>query len=473
MPEMSEWRTMPDAHSSELYEVFAACDEHGPETALVHEATRLTHTELRVRCLARARELEGERTPRLVLDADHVACILDYLGTIAAGKVALLGAAAWPTSHLEARLELLRAWQPASRAPSTRIEGRAPIDVVFTSGSSGRPRPIVHGIENYASSADAAQERIPFGPGDRWLLSLPLHHVGGVAILWRALRSGGAVATRRADDAKRETLGAALVRTRASHLSLVAKQLGDLLDDADAQVQRALTETRALLVGGGPVPPELIERAAARGLRVHCTWGMTETTAQVATTNANTSSAGAGRPLAQREVVIRDQEIHVRGPGVALGFVEDGALRPLVEADGFFATGDLGRLDGDGCLHILGRKDRRFVSGGENVCPEEIEGALLALPGVRAAVVVDVEDETWGARPVAFVMLQTVMLQTWDETRARALRETLQKTLPPALVPTRILELANGSALKPDYAALRALARSATRGDGERKDRDL
>jgi O-succinylbenzoic acid--CoA ligase len=91
-----------------------------------------------------------------------------------------------------------------------------------------------------------------------------------------------------------------------------------------------------------------------------------------------------------------------------VGYVEGTQLRQPFDADGWYATSDLGQIDGDGYLHVQGRKDNMFISGGENIQPEEIEAVLLQLPGIEQAMVVPVPDAEFGVRPAAFVKAQNV-----------------------------------------------------------------
>ena len=111
----------------------------------------------------------------------------------------------------------------------------------------------------------------------------------------------------------------------------------------------------------------------------------------------------AGRPLAFRELsVAADGEILVRGRTLFRGYVEETGIRPARDASGWFHTGDLGRLDADGRLVVSGRRDTMFISGGENIHPEEIEREILRFPGVLEAIVAPVPDPEFGARPGGF-----------------------------------------------------------------------
>ncbi|PSQ86087.1 MAG: o-succinylbenzoate--CoA ligase [Bacteroidetes bacterium QS_3_64_15] len=287
--------------------------------------------------------------------------------------------------------------------------------LIFTSGSTGTPSAVLHSWANHLYSAKGSNANLPLRPerseevvsglrpGDRWLLSLPPYHVGGLAILVRCALSGAAVAIPDRDA----FLSAALGTTGATHLSLVATQLRRLLDAQDGSLP---PRVRGVLLGGGPLPEALLRRGHARGWPLHTSYGSTEMASQVTATPPGAPLADlrtAGRCLPHRRLRIDDDgEILVAGPTLCRGIDEAGQVRdPRV--NGWFPTGDLGRLDAQGRLHVQGRVDRQFVSGGENIRPEEIEAALERLDGIERAVVVPVPDEEYGRRPVAFVRLET------------------------------------------------------------------
>ncbi len=274
-------------------------------------------------------------------------------------------------------------------------------DVSFTSGTTGIPRAVVHTRDGHDAVARVGNERTPFGPGDRWLLSLPLVHVGGLGIVSRALVGGGAVAVPRAG----ENLVHAALRLGATHVSVVRTQLVDIL--ASTELPRLAQQLRAMLVGGGPVPVPLLEQAARHGLPVAQTWGMTETHAQIATATLGDVTT-CGRPLSGRQVKVNDDGILcVRGLGLCAGTLDDNGLSPLpLDDDGFFVTGDCGRLEEEGRVIVTGRAGLRIVSGGEKIEPEAIEATLLQRPDIVDVVVVAVPHARWGERPVAFVRIR-------------------------------------------------------------------
>lgn len=275
-----------------------------------------------------------------------------------------------------------------------------PSTVIFTSGSTGVPKAALHTFGNHYFSALGSNTNIALAPGDRWLHSLPLYHVGGLSILFRCLLAEATVAL--PDPA--QPSGEAIAALGATHVSLVPTQLLRLLRE-DA----ALDGVKAVLMGGGPIPVYLVDEALDRGLPIHTSYGLTEMASQVTTTRRGATPAEletAGRVLPHREVSVSGRgEILVRGETLFAGYADGNEVDRPLDAGGWFHTGDLGELDEDGYLRVRGREDNTFVSGGENVQPEEIEDALCRLEGVEEAVVVPVEDEEFGERPVAFVRM--------------------------------------------------------------------
>lgn len=325
-----------------------------------------------------------------------------------------------------------------ARVRAIRCEPAAGI-VLPTSGSSGVPRLIDISLEAMRASAELGARVIPFGAGAIWHASLAAAHIGGVMILMRARVLGGAV--RFGPQPRRWTDLAG-----CTHVSLVAAQLARLLDDP-APVPTSL---RAVMLGGGPSPSALHERAIERGLPLFSTYGLTETCSQVATGRraAGDAETLAGPPIPGVSIVIdpASNEILVDGPVLARGEFVGGGLAPFARP---LRTRDAGFIDGSGRLHIVGRLDAMFISGGKNIHPETIERALTAIPGVRAACVVAVAHAKWGARPVAFVDLAAPVTDIEARLRGR---------LEPHLVPDAILAmpLDESSAMKPSRARLSA-----------------
>ncbi|RME26524.1 MAG: o-succinylbenzoate--CoA ligase, partial [Candidatus Zixiibacteriota bacterium] len=312
-----------------------------------------------------------------------------------------------------------------------RVHLNQPVSIVFTSGSSGLPKAALHSLGNHIAGAEGVNKRLRFTAGDSWLLSLPLYHVGGLAILFRAALAGATVAI----PEQKQSIVEAVRALDVSHLSLVPTQLRRLLRDADA-AHSIGKQVKAILMGGAPLPERLVREVQEYALPLVNSYGLTEMTATVTCTSLN-SEAGdlstCGRPLAGRELRIVEGEVHVRGDTLFAGYVENDSVRcPL--RNGWFPTGDMGELDADGNLRIHGRRDNMFISGGENIHPETIEAALLQLPDVTEAVVVRRPDKEYGHRPVAFVRLEPSA-----ELEPDRLRAELRDRLPGFMVPDEIL----------------------------------
>ncbi len=279
----------------------------------------------------------------------------------------------------------------AGRWPSVRRRPGEPLTRVLSSGTSGEPKPIELTVANHLWSALGSALNLGVERDDRWLCCLPLNHVGGLTILLRsAIYGTGAVIH---GGFQVDRVASALAANEVSVASLVPTQLVRLLD-ADARIDRP----RLLLLGGGPLPRDVLAEALGRGATVVQTYGLTEACSQVCTLapgEARDRAGSAGRPLPGIEVRIEGEEILVRGPTVAPG---------TVASDGWLHTGDLGRMDEDGYLWVEGRRGDLIVTGGENVRPQRVEDALRSHPGVMDAGVAGRDDREWGQAVIAFVV---------------------------------------------------------------------
>jgi O-succinylbenzoic acid--CoA ligase len=362
----------------------------------------------------------------------------------------------------------------AAGAPVPRARVRdpeAPAVVVLTSGTTGAPRGAILSHRAMAASADAWLDAMP--PATGWVLALGLAHIAGLGIVWRALRDGVPIRIVPRNDAP------ALLRAiewdpPSSHVSLVPTQLARLLDVAGPP-PRAL---RALLVGGGPVPPALVVRALRAGWPVVPTYGLTET-ASAATAlpagEARDHPASAGRPLPGVRLAIDGAdpegigEIVVTTPARFSGYVGDAAA--AVSAGDPVRTGDLGRLDAAGRLFVLDRRLDRIVRGGENVSPGEVEAVLLEHPAIADAAVVARPDTDLGQVPVAAVVLRARAADPGDEALAAHARASLAGfKVPAAWIRLDTLPRAAGGKLRRE--AVRALAAGEPAGTLERPGGD-
>ncbi|HEX5672149.1 MAG TPA: AMP-binding protein [Acidimicrobiia bacterium] len=258
--------------------------------------------------------------------------------------------------------------------------------ILFTSGSSGEPKGVRLSADNWDSAARASAEHLGHRSGQRWLCVLPLHHVGGLSIIYRALFSGGAVVLESDPDLAARWLD------RVEWASLVPTQLYRIL----SKRTDSFTSSPRVLLGGGPADSVLIERGLAAGLEVLGTFGMTETTSQVATAQ---QPGGPLMPLPGVDIDIdATSRIRVRGSTVMLGYVGK------EELDGEFLTSDRGRIHPDGSLQVLGRVDRVIITGGEKVDPSSVEALVAGQRGVSEVAVLGIPDPEWGERVVALLV---------------------------------------------------------------------
>ncbi|MEP8938242.1 o-succinylbenzoate--CoA ligase [Enterobacter mori] len=269
------------------------------------------------------------------------------------------------------------AWQPDRLASMT-----------LTSGSTGLPKAAVHTCAAHLASAQGVLALMPYGGDDDWLLSLPLFHVSGQGILWRWLLVGGRLTVR-----KKQPLEQAL--EGCTHASLVPTQLWRLLH---TQHHVAL---KAVLLGGAAIPVELTEKAREQGIRTFCGYGLTEFASTVCAKAAD-GEPDVGTALPGREVKLVEGEIWIKAQSMAAGYWRDGALLPLTNAQGWFATRDRGEWR-NGRLTILGRMDNLFFSGGEGIQPESLERVIATHPQISQVFIVPLDDAEFGQRPVAVV----------------------------------------------------------------------
>ncbi|MEG1750961.1 MAG: AMP-binding protein [Raoultibacter sp.] len=277
--------------------------------------------------------------------------------------------------------------------------------IMFTSGTSGKPKAVPLSWENLVGSAKASNAILNEPGQGVWQLVLPLYHVGGFQVMVRALCNDMPFVLYRRFEAVQMLQDALLFK--ATHVSVVDKMLQDVLSLAlqDTEASDALVGYRCVLLGGAAPNPHTLERGVLAGARIYASYGMTETSSQIASRLVTRDFAGQLDllPGYQATIIGPDAEgvgqLAVKGPGVFSGYLN---VRAAFTADGFFLTGDSARMR-HGRLRVAERTQDMFVSGGENIYPAEIQAKLMQIEGVADAYVFGVPDEVWGRRPVAFV----------------------------------------------------------------------
>jgi O-succinylbenzoic acid--CoA ligase len=402
----------------------AAARRRPDHAALEHEGRLWTYGELDAAATRTARVLAARGVAEGSLVATTLAPGLAFVELLHA--LPRLGAVLVPLNPADpVRVEAELTVAAPLQGPEADVTLRATVDpeaihsIIHTSGTSGRPRAVELSYANHHASARASAEHLGVADDDRWLGVLPLFHVGGLAVLLRsAIYATTAVLHERFDPVRvRDALGGGEVTLA----SLVPTMLARV---RTAGLERGSPALRAILLGGGSLPGELLDWALSAGLPVSPTYGMTETASQVVTA---APGERAGLPLPGVELSTGDDgEIRVRGPMVARG---------ALGADGWLHTGDRGHIDAQGRLHVDGRLKEIIVSGGENVAPLEVEEALLSHPAVADAGVAGLPDPEWGEAITAFVVLS-------GPATGEELRDWARQRLAPHKVPKRVERVA-------------------------------
>ncbi|HVV18782.1 MAG TPA: o-succinylbenzoate--CoA ligase [Pseudonocardiaceae bacterium] len=285
----------------------------------------------------------------------------------------------------------------AAMAPDEPVEPDTAV-IIATSGSTGEAKGVLLSADALTASARATHARLG-GPG-RWLLATPAQYIGGVQVLVRALLAGFdadavdlSVPFR--SDSFADAAAGVLSADGPRYTAMVPTQLIQLLDEGG----RGLAALRAfdrVIIGAAATPPELAGRAIDAGVHVVPAYGMSETASGCVYDGVPLDGVGV-------RLAGADGHIELSGPVLANGYRRAPELTAAAFVDGWFRTGDTGRIV-DGRLEVLGRTDDLINTGGVKVAPVLVERVLAAQPGVRAACVVGVPDPRWGQAVVAAVV---------------------------------------------------------------------
>lgn len=361
--------------------IFELEARHPEETGLIDNGESYSYARLAE--LAREQlAMLSPNTRRSVVASSDVSTIARVLGLLAREEPLVL---LHPRLSAHEHAELL-----ASIADDELPAGC--LAVLFTSGTRGRPKGVQLSRRAFLASARASRACLGWAPTDRWLLSLPLGHVGGLSVLTRCLLAQKPVVLPEPGsglDVARLTR--AVDTQRVTLLSVVPTQLERLLRAAWTPPPHL----RAVLLGGAAAPAPLVAQARAAGWPLLLTYGLTEACSQVATQRPGETASGAP-PLPGVELRISQGRIEIRGDMLLDRYLPSRLHQTPLSADGWFRTSDIGELTAEGRLLVHGRADDVLITGGENVHPGEIEPVLEALPGVQEAIVFGVPDAQWG-----------------------------------------------------------------------------
>ncbi|HYW35798.1 MAG TPA: AMP-binding protein [Balneolaceae bacterium] len=315
----------------------------------------------------------------------------------------------------------------------------------FTSGTSGTPKIVPLKRRQLISAARGSAINLRPSANECWLLCMPLFHVGGITVILRSLLYGSGIYRLSGfdTDVAAQQLSS---NKKIVAASLVPTMLKRLLDQENFMTPE---QFQAILLGGGPVHPVLIEESFRRDIPIITSYGMTETCAQIAANplfsppEDDKILQSAGQIFAPNKVEIRNLSsekikgdnsgiIWLKGPQIFDGYLENPDINR--DEDGWFNTGDYGNIDAEGRLYIEARRTDLIITGGENVSPREVETELRKINSVDEAAVFGRPDEEWGQRVVAAVVTPKGI-----KPDASSLKNTLKKTLPAFKIPKQFI----------------------------------
>ena len=308
----------------------------------------------------------------------------------------------------------LLATEPAGKSTDPRPDDMSVL--MFTSGTTGEPKGVIHTSNSLIGCTKALTERFGLDASDVLLVASPVGHMTGyAAIVLLSVYLGGTMVLQDVWEPKHGV--SLMAREGVTYTAASTPFLSDICDVVKAGAPSPAS-LRSFLCGGAPIPSVLIERAASElGIKVCSLWGMTEILAATLTEPSRASDKSPttdGRPLEGMEVRIVDFDgkpvpteqsgrLLVRGCQMFTGYYKKSELKTF-DAEGWFDSGDLAYMDGEGYIRISGRVKDVLIRGGENVPVVEIENLLYKHPAVAAVAVVGYPDARLGERGCAFIV---------------------------------------------------------------------
>ncbi len=315
--------------------------------------------------------------------------------------------------------------------------------IIFTSGTTGKPKGVEITFGNLYQSAVALNTFIKHSTGDTWIASLPFYHISGFSIITRSILNGCTIVLPK--SLKIFDIKTAFEKYHPTFISLVPTMLKIFLETGT----KPHKNMKAMFIGGGPSSSKLIEKSIKKKFKIVKVYGSTETTSMVtAATQYDLieKPQTSGKPIDNNQIKIVDEnknelpngkigEIVVEGNSIAKGYFNNIKATEKKFEDKKYYTGDFGFIDNDGFLFIEMRREDLIISGGENINSKEVENAILNIPGIKDAYVFKEKDEVWGEIVCAGVVFDNIVFK--DEK----IKNILKKNLSAYKIPKKFYRL--------------------------------
>ncbi|MDB9319804.1 MULTISPECIES: 2-succinylbenzoate--CoA ligase [Cyanophyceae] len=364
-------------------------------------------------------------TPKIIIaEREPMRFIAGFMAACAAGCPVFLCNPDWGKEEWQQVLELVQPdiiWGLEIKISPHNTSSQAPYIMIPTGGSSGKIKFAIHTWETLIASVQGFTEYFQLTQVNSFCV-LPLYHVSGLMQFMRSFTTGGKLAI-----APFKTLASSPeyhINPANFFISLVPTQLQRLLENS--QLTEWLSQFTTVLLGGAPAWEELLEKARFHRIRLAPTYGMTETASQIATLKPDDFLNGkinSGQILPHAQVKIRNQQgkilnsnqtgnITIQAQSLALGYYPQ-----TWENQHYLQLDDLGYLDSQGYLNIIGRSSDKIITGGENIYPAEIEAAIKSTQMVTDVCIIGLPDKHWGQAVTAIYIpkhphISTLKLQT-------------------------------------------------------------
>jgi O-succinylbenzoic acid--CoA ligase len=325
---------------------------------------------------------------------------------------------------------------PEKKSPNKNIiepqSGDKTALILFTSGSSGKPRAVMLSFENIIQSALIGNKVLNQTKEDKWLSSLPIYHIGGFSIIFRALLFGASTVI--PVSLSITDLGESIKKHKPTLVSLVSNQLKKFIDMNFVPPD----ELRTVLLGGGFSDKDLILQSVEQGWKIVKVYGSTETSSFISfmdTDEVKKKPGASGKVIQPNKIEITtDGEITIQSPVLMKGYFNNDEETANKVKDGYYYSGDMGYFDEEGYLFIEARRNDLIVSGGENINPAEVEKVILSHAQVKEACVVGIENKEWGQ-----ILSSAIVLKENSRLSETELKDFLKDKLPSFKIPRQMI----------------------------------